>query len=210
MPNAIKNSGLLFGSVMTIIVGILCTHCVWILVSIVNRDIITSFFRDRLHTALPLIVISIGHRILFLFLSVSPVTALAIDSHVSAFHTNISIQATFCMKTREKEQLVQKTKIMFNVDFLHLGQSFSLKIRNTVQEETNNRERNATCWLNVMGQRRRSDSIAESLCSIVQFIIIWQKEIEKKRNFSFSFTGFSLLLLLSAWCRYHKTYKVLL
>lgn len=33
MPNAIKNSGLLFGSVMTIIVGILCTYCVWILVA---------------------------------------------------------------------------------------------------------------------------------------------------------------------------------
>lgn len=33
MPNAFGNAGLLFGSVMTIIVGVLCTHCVWILVS---------------------------------------------------------------------------------------------------------------------------------------------------------------------------------
>lgn len=33
MPNAFNNAGLLFGSVMTLIVGILCTHCVWILVS---------------------------------------------------------------------------------------------------------------------------------------------------------------------------------
>lgn len=33
MPNAFNNAGLVFGSVMTVIVGILCTHCVWILVS---------------------------------------------------------------------------------------------------------------------------------------------------------------------------------
>lgn len=33
MPNAFNNSGLVFGSVMTVIVGFLCTHCVWILVS---------------------------------------------------------------------------------------------------------------------------------------------------------------------------------
>jgi hypothetical protein len=33
MPNAFGNAGLLFGSIMTIIVGVLCTHCVWILVS---------------------------------------------------------------------------------------------------------------------------------------------------------------------------------
>lgn len=33
MPNAFNNAGLLFGSVMTLIVGVLCTHCVWILVS---------------------------------------------------------------------------------------------------------------------------------------------------------------------------------
>lgn len=37
MPMAIKNAGLIFGAVGTIIVGIICTHCVHILV------IITSF-----------------------------------------------------------------------------------------------------------------------------------------------------------------------
>nr|XP_022900893.1 proton-coupled amino acid transporter-like protein pathetic [Onthophagus taurus] len=33
MPNAFKNGGLIFGFVGTIIVGILCTHCVQLLVS---------------------------------------------------------------------------------------------------------------------------------------------------------------------------------
>ncbi|KAG5683580.1 hypothetical protein PVAND_012853 [Polypedilum vanderplanki] len=33
MPNAFNNAGLVFASIMTIIVGFLCTHCVWILVS---------------------------------------------------------------------------------------------------------------------------------------------------------------------------------
>lgn len=32
MPMAFKNSGLLFGAVGTLVVGFLCTHCVWILV----------------------------------------------------------------------------------------------------------------------------------------------------------------------------------
>lgn len=32
MPNAFKSAGILFGSVMTLFVGIICTHCVWILV----------------------------------------------------------------------------------------------------------------------------------------------------------------------------------
>jgi hypothetical protein len=33
MPMAFKNGGLIFGSVGTVIVGIICTHCVYILVS---------------------------------------------------------------------------------------------------------------------------------------------------------------------------------
>lgn len=32
MPKAFSNAGVLFGTVMTIIVAALCTHCVWILV----------------------------------------------------------------------------------------------------------------------------------------------------------------------------------
>lgn len=34
MANAFNNAGLLFGTVMTLIVAALCTHCVWILVSL--------------------------------------------------------------------------------------------------------------------------------------------------------------------------------
>lgn len=33
MPMAFKNGGLIFGFVGTIVVGIICTHCVYILVS---------------------------------------------------------------------------------------------------------------------------------------------------------------------------------
>lgn len=33
MPMAFKNAGLLFGAIGTIVVGIICTHCVHILVS---------------------------------------------------------------------------------------------------------------------------------------------------------------------------------
>jgi len=33
MPLAFKNSGLLFGSIGTVVVGIICTHCVYVLVS---------------------------------------------------------------------------------------------------------------------------------------------------------------------------------
>jgi proton-coupled amino acid transporter len=33
MPMAFKNGGLIFGSIGTVIVGIICTHCVYILVS---------------------------------------------------------------------------------------------------------------------------------------------------------------------------------
>ncbi|XP_070495587.1 proton-coupled amino acid transporter-like protein pathetic [Chironomus tepperi] len=32
MPNAFNNAGLVFASIMTVIVGLICTHCVWILV----------------------------------------------------------------------------------------------------------------------------------------------------------------------------------
>ncbi|CRK87157.1 CLUMA_CG000966, isoform A [Clunio marinus] len=37
MPNAFSNAGLLFGSLMTVIVGFLCGHCVWILVSVSHK-----------------------------------------------------------------------------------------------------------------------------------------------------------------------------
>ena len=33
MPLAFKNSGLIFGSIGTVVVGIICTHCVFVLVS---------------------------------------------------------------------------------------------------------------------------------------------------------------------------------
>lgn len=33
MPTAIKNSGLIFGAIGTLVIGIVCTHCVHILVS---------------------------------------------------------------------------------------------------------------------------------------------------------------------------------
>lgn len=33
MPNAFNNAGLVFGSIMTVLVGLICTHCVWILVA---------------------------------------------------------------------------------------------------------------------------------------------------------------------------------
>lgn len=44
MPMAFKNAGLLFGAIGTIVVGIICTHCVHILVSLSSMHF---FFRQK-------------------------------------------------------------------------------------------------------------------------------------------------------------------
>lgn len=43
MPMAFKNSGLLVGALGTIIVGLICTHCVHILVSNTNENFLFIF-----------------------------------------------------------------------------------------------------------------------------------------------------------------------
>lgn len=45
MPMAFKNAGLLFGGLGTIIVGLICTHCYQIFVSIPKRVFILSVQR---------------------------------------------------------------------------------------------------------------------------------------------------------------------
>lgn len=42
MPMAFKNAGLLFGAIGTLVVGIICTHCVHILVSFNGLTDLTS------------------------------------------------------------------------------------------------------------------------------------------------------------------------
>lgn len=39
VPLAFKNSGILFGAIGTLLIGLICTHCVQILVSIVRYDV---------------------------------------------------------------------------------------------------------------------------------------------------------------------------
>lgn len=41
MPMAFKNAGLLFGAIGTLVVGIICTHCVHILVSFIELTDLT-------------------------------------------------------------------------------------------------------------------------------------------------------------------------